>query len=790
MELIRLNNITKTYHLGEVDVPVLNGISFSIKRGELVALMGASGSGKSTLMNILGCLDRPSSGQYWLDGREVGQLEPNERAIVRSQKLGFVFQSFNLLSRTTAVNNVAMPLDYSVKPISAAAGVDRASELLIRVGLSHRLDHMPSQMSGGQQQRVAIARSLINQPSLLLADEPTGNLDSHTSIEILEMFRQLNQIGITVLLVTHAPEVAKFADRVIHIVDGLIDSDTSMKDGTNFASPHESSGNGNGNGNGHSNGNGNGHPHPETHFIPVPAGHALATVGAAAAQSAEPLTAPVALVERAPEVEEEAPSLAKLGEVAHVHHRRSLMSILLPTTVRTAVNALRRNKMRSALTTLGIIIGVGAVIAMVEISQGSRAQLVKTMSTMGANNLSIRSGAATSGGISFGSGSEKTLTPDDAIQIREQCSDVAAVAPIVEIRGQVVRGNHNWTPMNIYGTVPDYLVVRDWNDMVAGDMFTDQDVRSAIKTCVIGTTIVRELFPDESPIGKDIRVQNVSLRVVGVLGSKGANMMGMDQDDIILAPWTTIKFRVSGNNSGGASAATAAAAASSGSISTDTKTLNNLYPGASTMSTLYPQQSSTQQLNNPQRIMFTNVDQITCKAASAEAIPSAISQITELLHERHHIRDDEVDDFSIRDMSEFLKMLGSTSQMMSMLLLIVAMISLVVGGVGIMNIMLVSVTERTKEIGVRMAVGARSHQILRQFLIEAIVLCLLGGAAGILFGRSAATLVWYFLRWPVTASYFAIIGAFLVSATIGIAFGFYPAWKASRLDPIDALRYE
>jgi ABC-type antimicrobial peptide transport system permease subunit len=409
------------------------------------------------------------------------------------------------------------------------------------------------------------------------------------------------------------------------------------------------------------------------------------------------------------------------------------------------------------------------------------------MSTMGANNLSVRSGAANSGGISFGSGSEKTLTPGDAEQIAAQCDDVAAVAPIVEIRGQVVRGNRNWTPMNIYGTVPDYLVVRDWNSMDAGDMFTDQDVRGSIKSCVIGTTIARELFPDESPIGKDIRVQNVSLRVVGVLSSKGANMMGMDQDDLVLAPWTTIKFRVSGNNSGGASGGTTANSNSSNSISTTAKTLNDVYPGTVA---LYPQQSSTQALNNPQRVMFTNVDQILTKAVSAEAIPSAISQITELLHERHHIRTDQPNDFSIRDMSEILKMLGSTSQMMSMLLLIVAMISLVVGGVGIMNIMLVSVTERTKEIGVRMAVGARSHQILRQFLIEAVVLCLLGGAAGILFGRSAATLVWYFLRWPITASYPAIAGAFLVSATIGIAFGFYPAWKASRLDPIDALRYE
>ena len=800
MELLRVENIRKTYHLGEVDVPVLNGVSFTLQRGELVALIGASGSGKSTLMNILGCLDRPTSGHYWLDGREVGQLSANERALVRTQKLGFVFQSFNLLSRTTSISNVMMPLDYAVKAVPTAAAVDRATELLIRVGLSHRLDHMPSQMSGGQQQRVAIARSLINQPSLLLADEPTGNLDSHTTVEVLDMFRQLNASGITVMLVTHDPDVAKTADRVIHIVDGLIDSDSSPS-GDEPRRSQQLYGHGNGDhGGGHGNGNGHGNGHPhfslEKHSIPAVAKKQLVTAGAstAAAIPAPARTtgeiaapaAPVELAEAAPQEVEKTFVEAVQSVEGHVKPRRHVMTSLLPATVRTAINALRRNKMRSALTTLGIIIGVGAVIAMVEISQGSKTSLLRTMSTMGANNLSVRSGAAASGGISFGSGSEKTLTPDDAVQIREQCSDIAAVAPIVEIRGQVVRGNRNWTPMNIYGTTPDYLVVRDWENMEAGNMFTDQDVRGSIKTCVIGTTIANELFPNESPIGKDIRVQNVALRVVGVLSSKGSNMMGMDQDDLILAPWTTIKFRVSGTNTGGASAAAAAAAASS-TINTDPNTLSNIYPGADP---LYPTRSAAETQNNPQRLLFTNVDQITCKAVSAEAVKSGIAQITNLLHDRHRIRDGEPDDFSIRDMSEFLKMLGSTSQMMGMLLLIVAMISLVVGGVGIMNIMLVSVTERTKEIGVRMAVGARSYQILRQFLIEAIVLCLLGGAVGILFGRSAALVVWYFLRWPVTASYPAIIGAVVVSATIGIAFGFYPAWKASRLDPIDALRYE
>jgi macrolide transport system ATP-binding/permease protein len=434
---------------------------------------------------------------------------------------------------------------------------------------------------------------------------------------------------------------------------------------------------------------------------------------------------------------------------------------------------------------------VGAVIAMVEIGQGSKAALMQTMATMGANNLLVQSGAAASGGVSWGVGSQKTLTPQDAEEIGKQCDDVAAVAPIVQVRGQVVRGNKNWTPMTIYGTTPDYLVVRDWNGMDAGAMFTDQDVRGSVKNCVIGTTLARELFEGESPIGQDIRVQNVALRVVGVLSAKGANMMGMDQDDIVLAPWTTIKYRVSGNNAGGSSLGTTGnSAGAAGSISTSPKTLNDLYPNTSGTTSLYPQPSSTQAANNPQRVMFINVDQILAKAQSAEVIPDAIAQITALLHERHHIRADEPDDFNIRDMSEFLKMLSSTSQQMGFLLLIVAMISLVVGGVGIMNIMLVSVTERTKEIGLRMAVGARSHQILRQFLIEAVVLCLMGGAAGILLGRCTAMLVRYFLHWPVTPSYAAIVGAFVVSASIGIGFGFYPAWKASRLDPIDALRYE
>jgi macrolide transport system ATP-binding/permease protein len=723
MELIRLENIHKTYHLGEVDVRVLNGVSLVIERGEMVALMGASGSGKTTLMNILGCLDRPTSGHYWLDGQEMSQLSANQRALVRAEKLGFVFQNFNLLSRTKAVQNVTMPLDYAPRRPSSLEAHHWAELLLKRVGLEERLDHEPSQMSGGQQQRVAIGRALVNRPALVLADEPTGNLDSHTSVEILRMFQQLNAEGITVVLVTHDPKVASYAHRVIHIQDGLIERDEAPEAQKQVSPPD-----------------------------------------CEKDQNDEP---DQSLYESAP----------------HTLRRLSAPS-LFPRTFRTALSALRRNKMRSALTTLGVIIGVGAVIAMMEIGQGSKAALQKTIASMGANNLMVQAGAATSGGVTFGSGSVLTLTPQDAEELARQCPDVGHVAPIVRARSQVVYGNRNWVPFFIYGTTPSYLAVRDWEDIAEGDAFTDLDVRNASKVCLIGQTLVRELFPDESPIGKEIRIQNVSFRVIGVLARKGANMMGMDQDDIVLAPWTTVKFRVSGNTLTNVNQSAAAAAQDS---TTRVNTLNNLYPGATA---LYPAISSVQAANTPQPIRFVNVDQILVKAVTTKAIPQAIAQISELLRERHRLHVGQPDDFTIRDMTEATNTLASTSQLMGTLLLVVALISLVVGGVGIMNIMLVSVTERTREIGLRMAVGARSHHILRQFLVEAVVLCLLGGATGILLGRSVSLLVRMTLKWPTEPSLPAIIAAVAVSASVGIVFGFYPAWKASRLDPIEALRYE
>ncbi len=733
MELIRLENISKTYHLGEVDVPVLRGVSLTIKRGEMVALMGASGSGKSTLMNILGCLDRPSSGEYWLDGKEMSKLSPNERALVRTEKLGFVFQNFNLLARTTAIQNVMMPLDYSLQRPHERDARDKALGLLNIVGLNDRLDHTPSQMSGGQQQRVAISRSLVNSPALLLADEPTGNLDSYTSVEILKMFQKLNDEGITVLLVTHDPDVAKYAHRTIRIVDGMI-------------APTE----------------------PEASAR----GRAESLADASGSENSEKtVTQSTALLQAALQ-----PSALPASKY---------LASFFPVTIRTALRALRRNKMRSALSALGVIIAVAAVIAMTEIGQGSKEMLRKNIASMGANSIIVFSGAASRGGVNKGTGSAMSLTPQDAEEILKQCPAVRNIAPLVNTRVQIVAGNRNCVPENIYGTTPSYLDVGEWH-LASGEMFTDRDVRNSNKVCVLGNTVKKELFPSGDPVGKDIRINNVTFRVVGVLDRKGANMMGMDQDNIVFAPWTTIKYRVSGttltstNQSGNASGEASATAETINSLS-------SLYPGSTS---LYLSRTATQESDTPQPVRFTNVDVIIAKAVSGQKVEKAVTQITELLRDRHRIKPDAEDDFEIRTMAELMKIISSTTQLMSTLLLVVALISLLVGGVGIMNIMLVSVTERTREIGLRMAVGARSFHILRQFLVEAVVLCVAGGAIGVLLGRGASLIVRLVARWPVQASWEMIIAAVAVSVGVGVIFGFYPAWKASRLDPIEALRYE
>ena len=450
--------------------------------------------------------------------------------------------------------------------------------------------------------------------------------------------------------------------------------------------------------------------------------------------------------------------------------------------IRTASRALSRNITRALLTMLGIVIGIAAVIAMMEVGQGASKAIERTISSMGSNTLLVLPGAAASGGISWGTGSSMTLTSADCEAVTRECPDVRQAAVLVRTSSQLIYGNRNWVPNTIYGTDPDYLEVREWQVMAEGEPFTARDVRSSNKVCVVGQTIKRELFQGESPVGKEIRLKNVNFKVLGVLTAKGANLMGMDQDDIVLAPWTTIKYRISNQKTTGQSSTAAS------STSDAVNTLSNLYPTSQVA--LYPDLSTVQQADNPLPVRFTNVDQIILAARTAETIPNAMDQITSLLRERHHLRAGEDNDFQIRDMTELTKTLASTSAMMTNLLLVVALISLIVGGVGIMNIMLVSVTERTREIGLRMAIGARGRDILLQFLIEAVLLCLAGGLLGIGLGRGISSLVANVLHWPTAISLNAIGLSVVVSCAVGIIFGFYPAWRASRLDPIDALRYE
>jgi ABC-type antimicrobial peptide transport system permease subunit len=452
-------------------------------------------------------------------------------------------------------------------------------------------------------------------------------------------------------------------------------------------------------------------------------------------------------------------------------------------TVRAAFRDLRRNLMRSALTCLGIVIGIAAVIAMMEIGNGSAAAIQHHIATLGANVLQVEPGASSSSGVRMGSGTTLTLSPGDCEAIADECSAVRYISPGVDCRMQVVYGNRNWSPWKIIGVSPEYLVIRDWANLVEGENFTDTDVRNLTNVCVMGQTPARQLFGAESPVGKEVRVQGTILRVIGVLEPKGANMMGMDQDDVVLAPWTTVKFRINGAKLTFADLTALNPVAAANQVNT----LNNFYP---TAVSLYLQRTAAQTADQPQPVKFIDLDDIYLSVESAEEIPRTIDEITELLRRRHALREGQPDDFSIRDWTEVSKLMSSTSTLMTNLLLCVAPISLVVGGIGIMNMMLVSVTERTREIGVRLAVGARSRDIRRQFLAETVILCLCGGGAGILLGRGVSFAISTLLGWPAIPSLSAILLAVTVAVSVGVIFGYYPAWKASRLDPIEALRYE
>ncbi len=404
-------------------------------------------------------------------------------------------------------------------------------------------------------------------------------------------------------------------------------------------------------------------------------------------------------------------------------------------TLYLALRALARNKVRTFLTMLGIMIGIAAVIAMVAMGQGASSMIEKQINSMGRNLLMILPGAASSGGFSFGAGSQTTLTPDDGLAILKEIPEVTSMTPIVRARGaQLVYGNMNWVPSSIMGSSTAFLEVREWN-LEEGAFFTEQDVTSATKTCVLGRTVADRLFQGESPIDKVIRVKNMPFKVVGVLAPKGTSAMGSDQDDLLVAPWTTIKRVLQGST-------------------------------------------------------FNNVDQLLVSTGSAQEMAPATQEITTLLRQRHHIRDAEESDFRILSMTEMMSTMASNSKVMTILLTAIAAISLLVGGIGIMNIMLVSVVERTREIGLRMAVGARRQDILLQFLMEAVTLASVAGVIGMVLGAAMAVIISKFLHWPTLISPTSIGVSFVFSCVVGVFFGFYPAMRASRLDPIEALRYE
>ncbi|MGB9188175.1 MAG: ABC transporter permease [Methylovirgula sp.] len=701
--LLRVENVTRTFIVGDVEVRALRGINLTVEHGEFVAIVGASGSGKSTLMSILGCLDRPTSGHYFFEGIDVAALHEPDLARIRSERIGFVFQSFNLLARTSAIENVSLPLYYAAAgPESRATRLERAHAALQLLGLSDRERNTPAQLSGGQQQRVAIARALINAPGLLLADEPTGNLDTKTSHEIMETVVALNrQQGVTIIVVTHEADIAAYADRVVTMRDGEIISDERVsKKGRLEAAPEITTGG------------------PQVSLPPTSESRAAAAIGATGSWSF------------------------------------ALMILA------AAAQAIGRNKMRSALTMLGVFIGVAALIVMVAVGQGADEAVRKQIESLGTNVVVILPGAVTLGGIRAGFGSASTLTVEDAHAIHREDPAVAQVGYDIRQTGQIQYSNQNWTT-TIQGVSVNYPPITNWQ-IGAGRAITRDDENRAALVTLIGQTVYHQLFSlGENPIGAYIQVKSVPLQVIGVLAAKGQSPFGQDQDDILMTPFSTAERKVLGV-----------------AAPTQAQTPIN-----------WPYLPPPNPYNLQPRVTGL-VNHIYVQAVTQQEVQAAIRQATETLMRRHRIKPGQIKDFDVRNLSQFVETAESSSRIMALLLAAVASISLLVGGIGIMNILLVSVTERTREIGLRMAIGARRLHVLLQFLAEAVFLSVSGGVAGIVTGVLFSAAISILLRWPAPFSLTAVAGGFLFSVAVGVFFGFYPARKAASLDPIEALRYE
>ena len=646
--LIELTGIRKRYPGGEQEVEVLHGIDLRIEAGEFVAIMGSSGSGKSTLMHLLGCLDRPSDGHYRFAGRDVGELDHQELAWLRREMFGFVFQSYHLIGTASAWENVALPAIYAGLPREQRR--QRAHRLLTDLGLGERLEHRPWQLSGGQQQRVSIARALMNGGRVILADEPTGALDSTSGEAVMAQLQALAEAGHTVIVITHDADVAAHADRVVELHDGRIVADTRRRP-------------------------------PRT-------------------QAADTQ----ALTSLSPPRESRVPDAGEVGEA-----------------VTMALRSLRANWLRTLLTLLGIVIGVGAVVVMLAIGQGAKQEVVARIGGMGTNLLVIRPDR---GQQRVADGVIATLVPADADALRE-LPNVSAAVP--EIAGSVTaRANGQDVTTSVKAVSEDYPLLRDWQP-VAGVFFSKVDQDRYAPVAVIGQTVREKLFGDGDALGRFILLDSIPFQVIGVMGAQGATDWGDDQDDVVFVPLSTGTLRLFGQN----------------------------YLRSITLA-------------------VTDVDDIDATEQAA----------LDLLTARHGS-----EDVRVFNMASLLDMVSDTQNTLTMLLGSIAAISLLVGGIGVMNIMLVSVTERIHEIGIRMATGARQRNILQQFLTEAVVVSALGGIIGVALGVAVGLLLTLF-GLPMLFSVPVAVAAFLCAAVIGLVFGFAPALKAARLNPVEALSNE